>query len=196
MGGTRKRRGRGWHWGSGWRGPVYADWWKRLSPFRLVLLVMLPFMLGSIYEVAELLLSGMFVWNGLITIGYESLIIWLFLAIWWPMVPPARMPMVLRLCLLGTLAQGLLILPAALGNLPLPSDVVDWLATVLWVVQAFSGTGVALGVAWLSTARGGTEAGDRMPCPQCGYDLQGQTACRCPECGATFTLGEISEVKE
>lgn len=32
-----------------------------------------------------------------------------------------------------------------------------------------------------------------VPCPRCGYDLRGQTTCRCPECGTEFTLGELSK---
>ncbi|MCB9867940.1 MAG: hypothetical protein H6816_15045 [Phycisphaerales bacterium] len=36
---------------------------------------------------------------------------------------------------------------------------------------------------------------DSPLCPRCAYDLRGQAAARCPECGATFTLGELWEAQ-
>jgi hypothetical protein len=32
---------------------------------------------------------------------------------------------------------------------------------------------------------------DAVICPACGYNLTGLRDCRCPECGATFTLDEL-----
>jgi predicted RNA-binding Zn-ribbon protein involved in translation (DUF1610 family) len=32
---------------------------------------------------------------------------------------------------------------------------------------------------------------DGPRCPKCGYDLQGQSELRCPECGERWTLGEL-----
>ncbi|MFO0838077.1 MAG: hypothetical protein U1D55_06075 [Phycisphaerae bacterium] len=31
-------------------------------------------------------------------------------------------------------------------------------------------------------------------CPQCNYDLRGQTDCKCPECGYACTLGELAAI--
>lgn len=30
-----------------------------------------------------------------------------------------------------------------------------------------------------------------LVCPACRYDMRGQRSCRCPECGAEFTVGEL-----
>jgi hypothetical protein len=38
----------------------------------------------------------------------------------------------------------------------------------------------------------GREAGRVVPCPECGHDLRGAGACRCPACHRDFTLGELA----
>jgi len=46
-------------------------------------------------------------------------------------------------------------------------------------------TGVAFAVRWAVLARRAPEASNR--CPECGYDLTGNTSGRCPECGTPTT---------
>jgi uncharacterized paraquat-inducible protein A len=61
--------------------------------------------------------------------------------------------------------------------------VVYWLAIMLWVVPQ------QLRRAW---QRGPADAGaDDVFCLNCDYNLRAQTAPRCPECGASYTLGDL-----
>ena len=48
----------------------------------------------------------------------------------------------------------------------------------------------ALVVVWFCTEDHGQPAAG-VPCPHCGYDMQGQSDCRCPECGERFTIGDL-----
>jgi len=46
---------------------------------------------------------------------------------------------------------------------------------------------IALRICW---SRGPINPGPVL-CRNCSYDLRGQQSCRCPECGAQYTLGEL-----
>lgn len=35
------------------------------------------------------------------------------------------------------------------------------------------------------------DASPKTTCPNCGYDMQGQHDCRCPECGRQYTVGQL-----
>ncbi len=176
---------------------------KRLSPFRLALLVLLPFLLNGLYSaVAHLVYSGLGLswgdWQWAVMLTYQTLVFWIFLFAWWPLLAPQRRPVVVRFCWLATLGQAVFFLPAVLEYLYLPglsggTAVEIGLSALLTAAQPLIGGTVALGIAWLGMPRGGDRTPTRTPCPQCGYDLRGQTECRCPECGATFTLGDIAE---
>ena len=50
----------------------------------------------------------------------------------------------------------------------------------------------ALAVALVIIARSRSGAGEGSPsCVQCGYELRGLVAPRCPECGRVYTLDEF-----
>lgn len=64
------------------------------------------------------------------------------------------------------------------------------LGILLTIVLALIGCGVAVIVINRKLAAP-DHAGGAVPCPHCAYDMRGQHECRCPECGAQFTVGEL-----
>lgn len=71
----------------------------------------------------------------------------------------------------------------------------DWLNVGVILLLAVVGLATVLFslLVWRTGYRQGFTAARRQPplCPRCGYDLSGQIACRCPECGTEYRLDEL-----
>ncbi len=71
----------------------------------------------------------------------------------------------------------------------MPFDLVS-MGIALLVILTVSVTISAVWLLWRNGYERGWRAARDIPptCPNCGYNLTGLTACRCPECGKQFTL--------
>lgn len=70
-----------------------------------------------------------------------------------------------------------------------------WVVAGVWVLVVLT-CGLVLLVIFLiwrdGYIRGWRTARAHAPqCPKCGYNLSGLRQCRCPECGAEYTLEEL-----
>jgi hypothetical protein len=106
------------------------------------------------------------------------------LFIWWPTFRhhPRRRAVALKVTIayLAALSPGLVLsfVPGA------------GLGVLLSIVLGLLGCGVAVIVINRKLAAP-SRVGGVIPCLRCGYDMRGQQECRCPECGAQFTVGEL-----
>ncbi len=104
--------------------------------------------------------------------------------IWWPTFRhhPRRHAVVAKITIvyLAVLSPGILLIFLANADLGI----------ALTIVLALIGCGVAV-IVMNRRLRAPSRAGGAVPCPHCAYDMRGQHECRCPECGAQFTVGEL-----
>jgi len=71
----------------------------------------------------------------------------------------------------------------------------DWVDIGAMVLLGLTGavTLLAAFLVWREGyKRGWRAARDKPPtCPRCGYNLSGLSQCRCPECGAEYSLDQL-----
>ena len=88
-----------------------------------------------------------------------------------------------------------LLCATVLGGLAYAADT-DIGILILGAVNCIFGPGCLVLIAWLCYPREVEREVGSVLCPRCGYDMRGQRSCRCPECGAQFSLGELVEPPE
>ena len=131
--------------------------------------------LSALYPIVVFIV---FVW-AIPVIGYGG-----SLWIWWPTFGhhPRHRAVVLK----ATVVYLAVLSPSILLTLLLD----PFLGSMASIVLALIGCGVAVIVINRKLAAP-DHAGGAVPCPHCAYDMRGQHECRCPECGAQFTVGEL-----